>query len=102
MNVTLRIPDELAARLTAAGSDLERRALEAFGLTEYPAGRLTDFELRQLQGFDTRYELDGFLKERGISLDYTMADLAGNPGPARLLSACGASSLIPGRCSTWC
>jgi predicted transcriptional regulator len=29
MNVTVRIPDELAARLEAAGADFERLALEA-------------------------------------------------------------------------
>ncbi len=26
-------------------------------------------------GFATRYELDGFLKERGVFLDYTLQDL---------------------------
>ena len=41
MNVTVRIPDDLADRLAAAGGDLERRALEALALAEYQAGRLT-------------------------------------------------------------
>jgi hypothetical protein len=40
MNVTLPIPDELAARLGEAG-DLSRRALEAFAADEYRAGRLS-------------------------------------------------------------
>ena len=35
MNLTVRIPDDLAARLTAAGADLERRALEALALEEF-------------------------------------------------------------------
>jgi hypothetical protein len=74
MNVTLPIPDELAARLGEAG-DVARRALEAFALAEYQAGRLTQSELRQLLGFETRYELDGFLKAHGIFRDYTQADL---------------------------
>ena len=26
-------------------------------------------------GFETRYELDGFLKERGVFLAYTMEDV---------------------------
>ncbi|HEY1933183.1 MAG TPA: UPF0175 family protein [Acetobacteraceae bacterium] len=67
MNVTVRIPDELAARLAADGADLERRALEAFALAEYRAGRLTRPELRRLLGFGTRYELDGFLKAHGVN-----------------------------------
>lgn len=65
MNVTLPIPDDLAARLGEAG-DVSRRALEAFATEEYRAGRLTHPELRRLLGFGTHAELDGFLKARGI------------------------------------
>ncbi len=76
MNVILPIPDELGERLAAeAGGDLSRRALEAFALAEYQPHRLTESELRRLLGFATRYELDGFLKARGIFLDYTPTDL---------------------------
>jgi hypothetical protein len=75
MNVVVRIPDELAARLTAEGGDLEQRALEALGLAEYQAGRLTLPELRRLLGFETRYQLDGFLKAHGVFEEYTLADL---------------------------
>lgn len=75
MNITVPIPDALAARL-GSEADLSRRALEALALAEYQAGRLTEFELRQLLGIESRYELDGFLKARGIFHDYTLADLA--------------------------
>lgn len=75
MNVTVHIPDELAARLAAEGGNLERRALEGFALAEYQAGRLTGSELRQLLGISTRYELDGFLKARGVFEEYTLQDL---------------------------
>lgn len=75
MEVTLHIPDEVAARLTAAGKDLSRRALEALALEEYKAGRLTEAQLRQLLGFQTRVELDGFLKSHEVWLNYTLEDL---------------------------
>lgn len=75
MNVTVHIPDELAARLAAEGGNLERRALEGFALAEYQAGRLTGSELRQLLGISTRYELDGFLKAHGVFEEYTLQDL---------------------------
>lgn len=75
MNVTVRIPDELAARLAAEGGDLERRVLEGLALAEYQAGRLTRFELRQLLGIPTRFELDAFLKERGVFEPYTLQDV---------------------------
>ena len=75
MNVTVHIPDELAARLAAEGGNLERRALEGFALAEYQAGRLTVSELCQLLGISTRYELDGFLKAHGVFEEYTLQDL---------------------------
>lgn len=74
MTITLPIPDELVARLAEAG-DVARRALEAFALAEYQAGRLTRFELRQPLGIETRYELDGFLKAHEVFEDYSLADL---------------------------
>ena len=76
MNVTVQIPDDLAKRLTAAGWDLSRRALEAFALEEYKSGHLTKPELRRLLGYETRAALDGFLKEHAVVEDLpTIADL---------------------------
>ncbi|MGA2428275.1 MAG: UPF0175 family protein [Candidatus Acidiferrum sp.] len=75
MDLTLHIPDDVAERLAAAGGDLSRRALEAFALEEHKAGRLTESQLRQLLGFETRYELDGFLKAHEVWLVYTPEDL---------------------------
>ncbi|MGH7079890.1 MAG: UPF0175 family protein [Acetobacteraceae bacterium] len=74
MNISVPIPDELAERLGAAG-DLSRRALEALALAEFQAGRLTRFELRQWLGIPTRFELDGFLKERGVFEPVTREDI---------------------------
>jgi hypothetical protein len=75
MELTLHIPDDVAQRLSAAGSDLSRRALEAFALEEHKAGRLTEAQLRQLLGFETRNELDGFLKAHEVWLNFTREDL---------------------------
>jgi hypothetical protein len=74
MELTLHIPDEVAKRLAASGRDLSRRALEAFALEEYKAGRLTDPQVRQLLGFETRDELDGFLKAHEVWLNFTRED----------------------------
>ncbi len=76
MDVTLQIPDEFAERLKALGGDLSRRALEAFALQEYKLGHLTTAELRRLLGFGTRAALDGFLKAHGVTVTYTLDDLA--------------------------
>ena len=74
MNVIVRIPDALASRLTAEGANLERSALEGMALAEYQAGRLSLSELRELLDL-SRYELDGFLKARGVFEAYLLADL---------------------------
>jgi hypothetical protein len=74
MDVTIAIPDELAARL-GAETDLPRRALEALVLEEYRAGRITKAELREALGIETRYDMDGFLKARGVYEPVTPEDI---------------------------
>jgi hypothetical protein len=75
MNLTLPIPDDLGERLSAGGTDLARRALEALAAAEYSADRLTLAELGRLLGFETRGSLDGFLKARGVYDECTVEDI---------------------------
>jgi len=75
MELAVQIPDDLASRMSASGGDLSRRALEALALEEFRSGRVTKPELRRLLGFETRYQLDGFLKAHGVYEDYTLQDL---------------------------
>jgi hypothetical protein len=74
VEVTVHIPDDLAARLGTAG-DLSRRALEALALEEFKLGNLSKPELRRLLGFRTRAALDGFLKAHQLFEPYTLEDL---------------------------
>ncbi|HYZ22764.1 MAG TPA: UPF0175 family protein [Rhodopila sp.] len=75
MNLIVRIPDEIAERLGADATELERRALEALVAEEYRAGRLTRPDLRQLLGFETAHEIDGFLKAHAIDDGITLEEL---------------------------
>jgi len=75
MRVRLDLPEELSAILGAQGADLSRAALEAITLEAYREHRLTTAQLRRLLGFDSRYELDGFLKEHEVWLEYSWQDL---------------------------
>ena len=74
MDITVRIPDDLARRLGSMG-DLERRALEALALEEFKLGHLTRPELRRLLGFGTRAKLDEFLTAHEVFGTYTPEDL---------------------------
>lgn len=66
MQVTVEIPDDLAARLTREGQDPARATLEALAIEGYRSGALTSYQTRRLLGFHTRYEFDGFLKGRNV------------------------------------
>jgi hypothetical protein len=74
MELTLSLPDDIAGRLGADG-DLSRRALEALAAEEYRLGRLHKPDLRRLFGFETSYEIDGFLKAHSVFEEYTIEDL---------------------------
>jgi hypothetical protein len=73
VHLDLEIPDDLAGRLSASGTDLSRRALEAFALEEFKSERISQAELRRLLGL-SRYALDGFLKAHDIWIDYSLDD----------------------------
>jgi hypothetical protein len=76
MELTLHIPDDIAERLgDSISADLSRRALEALVAEEYRLGHLNKPDLRRLLGFETSYEIDGFLKAHNVYEDYTMEDL---------------------------
>jgi hypothetical protein len=75
MNLTVNIPDEIAGQLRAGGGDLSRRVLEGFAFFEYRNERISKAQLRRLLGFETRYELDGFLKAHAVWANHTIEDL---------------------------
>jgi len=74
MNITVSIPNDLAERL-GGEAGLPRVILEALALEAYRAGRLTKTEIRRVLGFETRYELDGFLKAHGVYEDFTVEEI---------------------------
>jgi chromosome segregation and condensation protein ScpB len=73
--VTIALPDELSAALAGPGQDLSRTALEALALAAYRERKITTAQLRSLLGYETRLEVDAFLKEHGVDLEYTLEDL---------------------------
>jgi predicted HTH domain antitoxin len=73
--VTLGLPDELSKALASPGGDLSRAALEALATEAYRERKISHSQLRRLLGYETRMEVDGFLKDRGVELEYTAEDL---------------------------
>jgi len=66
MQVTVEIPDNLAAQVIPAGQDPARALLEDALVQAYRESRVSGRELMEALGIATRYELDGFLKARAV------------------------------------
>jgi hypothetical protein len=86
MNLTVEIPDDVAKRLSAAGGDLSRRALEAFLAEEYKQGRLTRLDLGRVLGLDTSDQIDEFLKAHKIRTHHALAEFDGGQENIELAS----------------
>jgi predicted HTH domain antitoxin len=67
MEVTLHIPDEIAKRLSAAGGDVSRRALEAIALEGYRDQTLTLYQVSEMLGL-SRVETEDFLGQHHVPL----------------------------------
>ena len=61
MLVTVEIPEELQRH-----PEKTREILEAFVIEGYRSGALSRYQTRTLLGFDTGYDLDGFLKQHQV------------------------------------
>jgi len=76
MEVTLNIPDDLAAQIISEGKEPSRAALEALALEGYRMEQMSESEIRKLLGFETRMEVHEFLKGHGAFLHYSLEDAA--------------------------
>jgi hypothetical protein len=75
VQATLEIPNELFAAFSAPGREPSRGVFEALALEAYRERKLTTAQLRRILGFETRYELDGFLKAHQVWLEYAAEEL---------------------------
>lgn len=73
--MTITLPDEILDALASSGRDLSRATLEALALEAYLQRRLTGGQVRKLLGFETPMQLDAFLKEHAVELEYSSEDL---------------------------
>ncbi len=74
MQVTVEVPDDLAAALNLTERDPASAALEAMALEAFRERKLTGYQLRTLLGIPSRYDFWEFLKERRIET-YSVEDL---------------------------
>jgi Uncharacterised protein family (UPF0175) len=75
MQVTIELPDDLADQVRKASGDVARRVLEAFAIDSYRSAKLSGWQVRQLLGLETRFELDALLKRAGVFREYAAGEL---------------------------
>ncbi len=74
MQVTVDIPDALAAQLVAVGKDPSREAVEVLAVDGYRNGRLFEEDVRVMLGYGTRMQVHELLKEHNVDLNFTVED----------------------------
>ena len=75
MQLAIELPEDIAEDLRAKWKDLPRHALEAIALEGYRSGALTESQVRRVLGFETRLEVNSFLKDRGVYYNYSPSEL---------------------------
>ena len=74
MHIAIDIPDNIHG-VIAQDQDPARATIEALALEGYRSDRLSEYDVQELLGFETRMEVHGFLKAHGVYLHYGMEDL---------------------------
>jgi hypothetical protein len=75
MHVVFEVPDDLAQQFGVEPGAINRAAAEALAIEGVRSGKLTVYQARLLLGIRTRYEMDGFLKARGVSVPETLEEV---------------------------
>lgn len=75
MEISIAVPDDAALLMKQRWHDLPRRALEALVADAYREGVLSGAQVQRILGFESRFEVDAFLKRSGVYLNYTADDL---------------------------
>ena len=75
MSLSIELPEDVSVALEAEWGDVPRRTLEAVAAEGYRSGVLSESQLRRMLGYESRMQVHAFLKNAGVFLNYTEADL---------------------------
>jgi predicted HTH domain antitoxin len=74
MDVVVRLPDPVARQWGETPQAIGRHVVEDAVIERYRAGRLSHRQVGEALGLDY-WQTEAFLKERGVPLNYSLADL---------------------------
>lgn len=75
VNISIELPDKIADQIGSHWSDLPRRALEALVARACREKVISAPQAQQMLGLRSTLELDAFLKQSKVYLDYSEDDL---------------------------
>jgi predicted HTH domain antitoxin len=76
MTITLDIPGEAEQTLRDIwGQNLDQAALEALVIQGYRSGKVGLEQVRRLLGFESRWDVEEWLGQRGVTWNYSLEDL---------------------------
>ena len=85
MQIVLNLPQDIAEGLTSKWADLPARPSRPWRWRAIRSGALTHAQLRRLLGFGSRGDVDAFLKQHGVYLEYTLDDVERDTESSRLV-----------------
>ena len=85
--VTVELPEDVATVLQNLDEDLSLTALKSLAAESYRSEVLTDAQIMRLMGFESRFELDEFLKEHKIYFDYSLEEIERDAKASRQISS---------------
>ena len=86
MQVTVEMPDQVARQWGATPDAVGRHVMEDAAIEGYRAGRLSHRQVGEMLGLDY-WQTETFLKDRGVPLNYTAADLEADMATLAKISA---------------
>ncbi len=75
MEVTINLPEDVAVAFLINGANIEREILEATALEGYRSGKLSQAQIRRMLNLATDMQVDAFLKEHKVYLEYDLNDV---------------------------
>lgn len=75
MAISFELPANVENDLRQELGDLSKAARDAFLIENYRAGRLSVGDIATILGFDTKYQAEQWLGQRGVTWNYGPAEL---------------------------
>jgi predicted HTH domain antitoxin len=79
MEIVVNVPDPVARQWGDTPQAIGRHVVEDAVIERYRAGRLSHRQVGEALGLDY-WQAEAFLKERGVPLNYSVADLDADAG----------------------